>query len=453
MGGAQKQLKKVAMHLAEQGHRVTILCTLRPDAAEPFNWHENVRVLPVYRFKQPFPDPYGTPTYNIADALQVTSDYMADADVWYSHDGGLIFPYVYQQSSIPAVISLRSILFSETLQAGYLFQGDALIVPSDHTAQTWLHTVGRFFPDLAERLHVIHNGLDFAVYQPTPTDAVREQLGITGDHDFILYPHRPEAAKGIRQTIAVTDKLVNVYGLTDVRVLLPRWMDADIAPDVRAFYDDLRADIARRGLSAHFLFHEWVGDELMPAYYSLGSLTLALGNYVETFGNTPYESLACGTPVLAARVGPYRDMLPEYTLVAYDDIDTAAERAAKIIQHKQSVDATTTQWLHANFAQSAMVTAYADVILNARKLPPMPYTPRPLDANTRFMLAPWCHIDAQMRLYHDFEGRSIHDAQLAALAYENPYTITFADASAAQVMGWYKAGLLVPVHDGFGEKS
>ena len=47
MGGAQKQLKKVAIYLAEQGHRVTLLCTWRSDAREPFQWHEYARIIPI----------------------------------------------------------------------------------------------------------------------------------------------------------------------------------------------------------------------------------------------------------------------------------------------------------------------------------------------------------------------------------------------------------------------
>lgn len=159
MGGAQKQLKKVALHLAETGHEVTILCTRRSDASEPFHWHERARVLPIFRFKQPFPEPYATPVYNIAAAVQDMGEHLAQADRYYSHDGGLIFPYVYQD--IPAVVSLRSILFSETLQSGFLFQGDALILPSEHTRQAYLHTAGRFFAELAGRAHVIHNGFDW----------------------------------------------------------------------------------------------------------------------------------------------------------------------------------------------------------------------------------------------------------------------------------------------------
>lgn len=438
MGGAQKQLKKVALHLAEQGHHVTILCTQRSDARRPFRWHERVQVVPLYRFKQPFPEPYATPTYNIAAAIQDTGDYLAQADVFYSHDGGLIFPYVYR--NIPAVVSLRSIVFSETLQSGYLFQGDALIVPSEHTRDVWLNTAGRFFAGLSARTHVIHNGLDFDVYQPTEPRDLLGQLPVNpAQHRILLYPHRPEAPKGILQTLALVDALVKRYGLDDVRVLVPRWLDTGLSADVRQFYNDLEADIIQRGLQHNFVFHDWISDTLMPQYLSLGNLTVALGNYVETFGNVPYESLACGTPVIAARVGPYRDMLPESVLVDYGDTTAAAEKAAAILQEEAPVPPEITRWLHENFQQSAMVEAYAQVILNASKQPPLDYQHSKLTGR-RYRVAPWCYQSAK-GVYNDFRGDYSTDEQLLSII-ENPL-----EAEAAVLEYWYREGYLVPLQE------
>ncbi|MAU11971.1 MAG: hypothetical protein CL607_19260 [Anaerolineaceae bacterium] len=444
MGGAQKQLKKVALYLAEQGHSVTILCTRRSDVMTPFRWHPNLEVVPIFRFKQPFPEPYATDVYNIAAAIQDVGDYLDRADVFYSHDGGLIFPYVYQDT--PAIISLRSILFSETLQSGFLFQGDGLIVPSLHTAAGWLATVGRFFPELHNRIHVIHNGLDFSVYRPVAYGDLAARLGIDPQrYDYILYPHRPDDAKGIRQTIAVVDKLVHEQGLRDIRVLVPQWIDTNLADHVSAYYLSLQADIVQRGLTDYFVFHDWIGDDDMPQYFSLGAVTLALGNYVETFGNTPYESLACGTPVIAANVGPYRDMLPDDLVakVNYGDVDAAARQAAAIIRGKQRTSDETMQWLHEQFQQQDMVEAYADVILNARKLGPMPYVHRHLDpAAVPFRLAPWCaHLGD--RVYHDFLGSYNDDAELVACARHD--LITSALCTPEQLMAWYRDGYIVPV--------
>lgn len=49
----------------------------------------------------------------------------------------------------------------------------------------------------------------------------------------------------------------------------------------------------------------------MAAYYAAGEVTLCLGSMVEAFGNVAYESLVCGTPSIAARVGVHRGQLPD----------------------------------------------------------------------------------------------------------------------------------------------
>jgi glycosyltransferase involved in cell wall biosynthesis len=447
MGGAQKQLKKVALHLAEEGHRVTILCTRRSDAMQPFQWHENLKIIPIYRFKQPFPEPYATPAYNIASALQDTSDYLREADVFYSHDGGLIFPYTYQD--VPTVVSLRSVLFSETLQSGFLFQGDTLIVPSEHTANIWKHTAGRFFEGYSDRLRVIHNGLDFEQYTYSdPTRNLTERIPINAaEHRILLYPHRPEEAKGILQTIELVDVLVHQHGLDDIVVLMPRWIDTGVSAEVRNFYRELEDDIDSRGLMENFIFHDWIDDSLMPEYYSLGDLTIAIGNYVETFGNVPYESLACGTPVLVSRVGTYREMLPEehVAMVEYDHLETAAEKAAAILKERTRVSDETLTWLHDNFKQSDMVAGYADAILNAEAREPMRYQAQPLTDETRFRLAPWCYI-SNGDIYHDFKGRYYPADKLITLltTHENRL-LSFQTADRADIMQWYREGLLVPL--------
>lgn len=442
MGGAQKQLKKVALHLAEQGHQVTILCTRRADAREAFRWHENLEVIPIYRFKQPFPEPYDTPPYHLAAAIQDTADTLDKADVFYSHDGGLIFPYVYQD--IPAVISLRSVRFSETLQSGFLFQGDALILPSEHTANVWRYTAGRFFPKLSERIRVIHNGLDWSLFRYTEPKTLLEQLRVNpAEHAIMLYPHRPEEAKGIRQTIALADALVHQYKIKNLRVLVPQWIDTGISAEVKAFYDTLALDIERRGLRENFVFHEWVNDDLMPEFYSLGAVTLAMGSYVETFGNTPYESLACGTPVIAARVGAYRGMLPDDYLVDYADVKTAAAKAAEILREKRRVPDNILQWLHDHFSLPAMVEAYADVILNATKQPLLQYQHTRLDEKTIFQLAPWCYV-ARHGIYHDFRADYTSDPDLVNPVLDHPKGFTYRDGDAQEIQRLLREGYLVP---------
>jgi len=450
MGGAQKQLKRVAIHLAEQGHDVTLLATRRQDSNAPFQWHERARVVPIFRFKQPYPEPYATAVYNIASAIQDVGDYLQGADVFYSHDGGFVFHHVSR--GVPTVVSYRSVLFSETLQSAFLFRGDRVILISEHQAATFSHTVGRFLPGYAERIQLIHNGFDWNVYAPTPTDAILERIPVNPADDLVLYPHRPEAPKGILQTLEVVDRLVHQYGLTRVRALVPQWIDVTLAADVRAFYDDLRAQIDARGLREHFVFHDWVPEDLMPAYYSLGRVTLCLGSYVETFGNVAYESLGCGTPAIVARVGPNRDLLPDSLVdtVDFGDVEQAAALAADIIRTRRRTGADTLAYLRENFSLDRMVRAYAATIASARRLPDLEYQYTPLDDATRFTLAPWCTLSAR-GIYHDFEGQySDLPALRGLLDADSSFGFTDAEArgvSRDAVMAWVRDGYVVPQTD------
>lgn len=449
MGGAQMQLRKVATFLGEQGHEVIILCTQRDSDHHAFEWDERVRIVPIFRFKQPYPEPYATAPHHIAAAIQDIGEYLRKADRYYSHDGGLIFPYVYQD--LPTVISYRSVLFSETLQSGFLFQGDALILISEHAKAVYTQTAGRFFPGYEERVRVIYNGVDWERFAPSNDAELAGRLGVDPQrHSVLLYPHRPEEAKGIKQAVEVADRLVHQYHLSNLRVLVPRWLESALSPGDRAFYEDLTALIAGRGLQEHFVFHAWLRETDMPAYYTMGAATLCLGSYVETFGNVPYESLGCGTPAILAKVGPAREILPDHLVykVDYGDVDAAAAIAARIIHGRERTSAAALSYLREHYSVRQMVEQYAQTILSAQRKPPLPYRHAAIDEATRFILAGWCYL-APKGIYHDFLATTLHDQGLIALHTAFPDGFSFHMAAGAgvereEVLRWYREGFIVP---------
>ena len=446
LGGAQKQLKKVALHLGELGHQVTILCTQRRDAKTPFKWHENVDILPILRFKQPYPEPYFTPLYHIANAMRRVGAAIAEADVHYSHDGGLIFPYVYRDK--PTVISLRSILFAETLQSALLFQGDEWILPSEHTRASYEAVVGQFAPAVGERMHAIHNGFDWQHFRYTkPAEIFGVIPPEVADHPVLLFPHRPDSAKGIDEVIQVAALLARDYGWDDLRVLAPRWLDADSEPGQRDYYQGLRRKISEAGLGDAFVFHDWINDKLIAEYYSLADVTLCIGSYVETFGNTPFESLGCGTPPIVSRVGPYRDLLPDEHIarVDYGDIEATAALAHEILSEGRRTSPATLRYLQSEFSQEAMVAAYADVILGARKKPPLHYRMPQLSDDTRYRLAPWCFIAPERGIFHDLRGDFQADADLIRAAQEHTEGFSGRSIDAEQLRFWLDEGYITPV--------
>lgn len=446
MGGGQKQLKKVALHLGELGHKLTILSTQREGSMTPFKWHDNIEILPILRFKQPYPEPYFTPLYHIANAIREVGHAVADADIHYSHDGGLIFPYIYQNT--PTVISLRSILFAETLQSGFLFQGDEWILPSEHTRASYEAAVSQFSPTVSDRMHAIHNGFDWDKFQYTQPDAIFEVIPETiTNHPTLLFPHRPEPPKGIYEVIQVAEKLVHEHGWSDLRVLVPRWLDADSEPSNRAYYQKLLQTIHDAGLDDVFVFHDWINEKLIAEYYSLADVTMCIGSYVETFGNTPFESLGCGTIPVQSRVATYRDLLPDEhaNRVDYGDIESAVELTHQILTEKRRTSDATLSYLKSEFSLEKMVTTYADVILNAKKKPQLPYRIPQLTDTTQYRLSPWCYISDGFGIYHDFRYDYHNDHQLIDLIQANPDGFTGGKVDADMLHQWLDNGFVVPI--------
>ena len=446
MGGGQKQLKKVALYLAEQGHQLKILSTRREGSMTPFKWHDNVEIHPVLRFKQPYPEPYFTPVYHIANAIRDMGNAVAAADIHYSHDGGLIFPYVYQNT--PTVISLRSIVYPETLQAAFLFQGDEWILPSEHTRASYEAVVSPFSPKVGERMHTIHNGFDWDKFQYTqPADIFEQIPAAIAEHPILLFPHRPERPKGMYEVVSVVEKLVHDYGWTELRVLVPRWLDAESEPTNRDYYDQLGRTIHAAGLADVFVFHEWIHDALIAEYYSLADVTMCIGSCVETFGNTPFESLGCGTLPILSRVAAYRDLLPDEHVnrVDYGDVDAAAEQAHAILVERRRTSKAALRYLKAEFSLEAMVTRYAEVILRAVKQPPLSYTLPKLTAETRYRLAPWCYLSAERGIYHDFRASYQMDSQLIDMVNASPAGFRGGAVAPACLHDWLDNGFVVPI--------
>ncbi|HLV37509.1 MAG TPA: glycosyltransferase family 4 protein [Spirillospora sp.] len=450
MGGATKHLQRVAVYLGELGHQVSVLCTRREDSSEPFRWHENVEVLPLLPFHQPFPQPYAVPAHDMAAIVQTVGDYLQTADRFYMHDGEFLFPFAYQH--VPTVVSLRDNVYPETLLGSFLFQGDQLILISENSRQHFLHTAGRFFPGYADRTVVIHNGIDWNHFRPRTPDRILDIIPIQpGAYPVVLHPHRPEETKGIRETLAVCDLLVHQYGFNDLKVLVPKWLDLNLYPDLRTFYTSLQVEIAQRGLTDHVIFHDWIPQSLMPEYYSLGTVTLALGSFVESFGNAVYESLGCGTPAIPARIASHREILPDTLIdkVDYGDIETAARLAAAIIREKRRTSTQTLAYLHERYAVEKQLAAYADVILNAQRREPLTYRHAPITDRTRFVLPPWCYR-ASRGIYHDFDADYLQAPELDMLLEKFPQGFTFAEAQTAgiereTVMNWYHDGYLSPL--------
>ena len=431
-GGASKHLFHIANHLAARGHNIEIYCAQPKGEPAPFRWGKNIKVFPILPFKLPFPQPYAISGANLAMIITHLVKALQEADRFYIHDGEWLVPDIYE--SIPTIISFRDNIYPESVLGSFIHKADDVICVSQYSASVIEHTAGRFYPALRERLHQANNGIDLKVFSEKETSSLANELRVNPDEDIILlHPHRPEPGKGLPETIRVVDALVHEHGLTKLKVLIPEWIGEMVSSRESTFCTAMMALISQLGVREFFRFIPWQPMERMPELYSLGDITLCLGSIVEAFGNVAYESIACGTPSVVARVGVHRTLLPDKLInkVHFGDIVNAVDQVVAILNGDRPSQAEVLAFLQSELDFDRQMNAYADIIEKCKKRGRMRFSRESLTTPRRFTIAPWCYLNGK-RIYHDFHG-VFESADILAELFQDRDSISRDDAEDAGV--------------------
>ncbi len=448
-GGASKHLVNLCHFLEEEGHEVVVLCAEADTNQQPFMLGKHIQVKPELPFHLPFPQPYQIAPGDLALICESVARELATADRFYIHDGELLLPFLY--SKIPTISSFRDNYYPESILGSFLTQADAIIAVSDYSAKVLKASAGRVIPDLTDRIHTVLNGIDTSLYQFVDPTSIFQRFGLDSEvNQIILHPHRPEDGKGLFETILVVEKLVKDYGFTRIRVLVPDWLEEMNGAMEDKFHEQINAELQRRGLGELFIFHPWLRQEEMPLFYSAASLTLCLGNLVEAFGNAAYESLACGTPSIVARVGVHRTQLPDALIekVDFGDVDSAAQLAADILQNHTQVQGERLQRILNYFPIEKQLKTYSEIITSGQKLPPLQSKPLIITPDTHFQLAPWCYLSSK-GVYHDYRAQyfSIPELEtwLSNFDQISLKVMVKSKVTWENLRQWYQMGILIPV--------
>ncbi|ARO14788.1 D-inositol-3-phosphate glycosyltransferase [Ketogulonicigenium robustum] len=175
---------------------------------------------------------------------------------------------------------------------------------------------------------VIYHGIDTDTFAPTADKAaLRRALGLPVDGRLIGCYGRVRAQKGV-------DVFVDAMIAT-----LPAHPDAHgiVMGGTTAQHQDFlaaqQAKVAAAGLQGRIHFLPEVQPLDMPRWFQALDLYIAPQRW-EGFGLTPLESMACGVPVIATRVGAFEELiLPDVTgrLVTPGDIPEMTAEIAAIL--------------------------------------------------------------------------------------------------------------------------
>jgi D-inositol-3-phosphate glycosyltransferase len=171
-------------------------------------------------------------------------------------------------------------------------QADRIVCASQHEK----HLLARLYDADPERVAVVPCGVDVDLFRPQDKEAARRALGLrlVGDERIILFVGRIEPLKGIDILIGAAAQLGEE---SDFHVLI-------VGGDRRSrqqvsHLQELASDL---GIGERVCFLGAVDHEQLPLYYNAADVCV-VPSYYESFGLVALEAMACGTPVVASRVG------------------------------------------------------------------------------------------------------------------------------------------------------
>lgn len=181
-----------------------------------------------------------------------------------------------------------------------MHQADAIVAgnPRERSTMIWRYGVE------TDRVTTIGCGIDLDRFRPRDRAVARAELGF-GAEPLLLFVGRIDPAKGI-------DFLLDGYARLRARWQGPHPPRLAIVggelhpgpegPVLGPELAQLRHLATASGVADGLLFQGPQPHESLPAYYAAADVVVVPSRY-ESFGLVAIEALACGTPVVASRVG------------------------------------------------------------------------------------------------------------------------------------------------------
>ncbi len=252
---------------------------------------------------QPFAKVLQTLAVNLAFNNQSLQADIVHCHTWYTFFAGFLAKSLY---SIPLIVTMHSLeplrpWKEEQLATGYalsswiertgVLAADRIVAVSEEMKQDIL----KYYQVPAERVVVIHNGVDLEQYQPIADRSYLDQKGIT--QPYLLFVGRISRQKGIFQLLDAMAQLQDV----NVKLVL-----CASAPDTPGLEAELRAQV---GANPQIIWiNEMVPKPQVIQLYSHASIFVCPSVY-EPFGIINLEAMACQAPVVASRVGGIKEVV------------------------------------------------------------------------------------------------------------------------------------------------
>ena len=307
-GGMNVYVRQLAAALAGQGVNVDIFTRDHPEqAGEADEFGPGVRVLHM-----PGGDsdtPMDGLFHNLPGFLAEVQRFQRENDIVYqtvhSHYwlSGWVGRELARQNDIPHVVTFHTLgLIKLQSRVGevepperaevereLIASASRIVAFSPHERDAMV----RLYGANAAKVNLVPCGVDLNRFKPLDRTAARERLGLNGGK-VLLYVGRVEPLKGLELLVHTAAQMETCQ---DVKVLVVG--GASDGDEEVGRLRDLAKDLE---VDQMIDFVGRVDQEELPYYYNAADVCV-VPSYYESFGLAALESMACGTPVVATRVG------------------------------------------------------------------------------------------------------------------------------------------------------